>query len=123
VSGVATELAARVEAAERAGVRRWRIALDPGIGFAKTGSQNLELLRNLSELRSKEELRGFPWLVGTSRKSFIGKISGVTEPKDRTWGTAAAVTAAVQGGADMVRVHDVDEMRQVVKVADAVWRA
>lgn len=123
VPGVAAELAERVEAAERAGVRRWRIALDPGIGFAKTGSQNLELLRKLPELRSREGLRSFPWLVGPSRKSFIGKISGVTAPRDRIWGTAAAITAAVQGGADMVRVHDVEEMRQVVKVADAIWRA
>ena len=119
---VARELAARVRAAEEAGIRRWRIILDPGIGFAKTGAQNLELLRRLDELRASEGLRGLPWLVGTSRKGFIGKITGVREASERVWGTAAAVTAAVRGGADVVRVHDVKEMTQVVKMADAIWR-
>jgi len=122
VETVGKELLARVQAAERAGIRRWRIILDPGLGFAKTGPQNLELLRRFGELRNYEGLRGLPWLVGTSRKGFIGKITGVDEPKARIWGTAAAVTAAVQGGADVVRVHDVDEMVKVVKMADAVWR-
>jgi dihydropteroate synthase len=63
-----------------------------------------------------------PWLVGSSRKGFIGKITGVTEPKDRLWGTAAAVTASIRGGADIVRVHDVEEMAQVAKMADAMYR-
>lgn len=119
---IGRELAARVRAAEEAGIRRWRIILDPGIGFAKTQTQNLELLRRLDELRGYEGLRGLPWLVGTSRKGFIGKITGVKEASERGWGTAAAVTAAVRGGADVVRVHDVKEMSQVVKMADAIWR-
>lgn len=122
VETVARELAARVRAAERAGVRRWRMVLDPGIGFAKTGSQNLELLRRLGQLREAEGLCGLPWLVGTSRKAFIGNITGVKEARERSWGTAAAVAAAVQGGADVVRVHDVDEMSKVVRMADAIWR-
>lgn len=122
IPGVGRELAARVRAAEEAGIRRWRIILDPGIGFAKTQAQNLELLRRLDELRDYEGLQGLPWLVGTSRKGFIGKITGVKEAKERAWGTAAAVTAAVRGGADVVRVHDVAEMTQVVKMADAIWR-
>jgi 2-amino-4-hydroxy-6-hydroxymethyldihydropteridine diphosphokinase / dihydropteroate synthase len=119
---IAKELLARVAAAEEAGVRRWRIILDPGIGFAKTQSQNLEILRGLDELRHWPGLRGLPWLVGSSRKRFVGRITGVKEPKDRVWGTAATISAAVQGGADIVRVHDVKEMAQVAKMSDAIWR-
>lgn len=122
VETVGRELLERVRAAEAAGIRRWRIILDPGIGFAKTQEQNLELLRRLGELRRFPGLQGFPWLVGTSRKAFVGRITGVTKASERKWGTAAAVTAAIQGGADIVRVHDVEEMGQVAKMADAVWR-
>lgn len=119
---IAKELLERVEAAEAAGIRRWRIILDPGIGFAKVGAQNLTVLRGLRELREWPGLEGLPWLVGSSRKSFIGKITGVTTPAERIWGTAATVAAAVEGGADVVRVHDVKEMGQVVKMCDAIWR-
>ncbi len=122
ISGVATELLERVSAAEKAGIRRWRIILDPGIGFAKNESQNLEILRQFDKLRNWEGLQGFPWVVGTSRKGFIGRITGVKEARERVWGTAATVTAAVKGGADIVRVHDVEEMAQVAKMADAIWR-
>jgi len=122
VETVGRELLARVEAAEAAGIRRWRIVLDPGIGFAKTQAQNLELLRRLDELRDYEGLKGLPWLVGASRKGFIGRITDVREPRERSWGTAAAVTAAVKGGADVVRVHDVEEMAKVVRMAEAIWR-
>ncbi|KAF1995263.1 Dihydropteroate synthase [Amniculicola lignicola CBS 123094] len=122
VETVARELLARVQAAEQAGIRRWRIILDPGIGFAKNKDQNLELLRRLGELRAWPGLQGLPWLVGTSRKAFVGRVTGVKEARERTWGTAAAVTAAIQGGADVVRVHDVGEMGQVARMADAVWR-
>ncbi|KAI4808872.1 folic acid synthesis protein [Aureobasidium sp. EXF-8845] len=119
---IAKELLDRVRAAEEAGIRRWRIILDPGIGFAKTTEQNLEILRSMSELRNWPGLVGLPWLLGSSRKGFIGKITGVKDAKERTWGTAATVTAAVQGGADMVRVHDVEEMAKVIKMSDAIWR-
>ena len=119
---VGEELRSRVLAAEEAGIRRWRIIVDPGIGFAKTQSQNLELLRRLPLLRDTECLRGLPWLVGSSRKGFIGKITQVQQPRDRTWGTAATVAAAIAGGADVVRVHDVGEMSQVARMADAIWR-
>ncbi|KAH9829074.1 folic acid synthesis protein, partial [Teratosphaeria destructans] len=122
IESVASELRARVDAAQAAGVRRWRMILDPGIGFAKTQDQNLELLRRMPELVDHPKLRGVPWLVGSSRKGFIGRITGVTEAKERTWGTAATVTTAVRGGADIVRVHDVKEMAQVVKMADAMYR-
>lgn len=122
INGVATELLERLNAAEKAGIRRWRIILDPGIGFAKNESQNLEILRRFNELRNWEGLQGFPWVVGASRKGFIGRITGVKEARERVWGTAATVTAAVKGGADIVRVHDVEEMVQVAKMADAIWR-
>jgi len=122
IAGIARELVARVAAAEVAGIRRWRIVLDPGLGFAKIGPQNVDVLRHLDELRHWPGLQGLPWLVGSSRKSFIGQVTGVPTPKDRIWGTAATVAAAVQGGADVVRVHDVKEMAQVVSMADAIWR-
>ncbi|KAL2190176.1 HPPK-domain-containing protein [Thermothelomyces heterothallicus CBS 203.75] len=83
---------------------------------------NVDVLRHLDELRSWPGLQGLPWLVGSSRKSFIGRVTGVPTPKERIWGTAATVAAAVQGGADVVRVHDVREMAQVVAMADAIWR-
>lgn len=119
---VASELLERVAAAEAAGIRRWRIILDPGIGFAKNQDQNLELLRRLDDLRHWPGLENFPWLVGSSRKNFVGKITGVDEPSERVWGTAATVAAAVQGGADVVRVHDSLEMGMVAKMSDAIWR-
>lgn len=122
VETVGLELLERVRAAEEAGIRRWRIILDPGIGFAKTLEQNLELLQRQAELREFPGLEGLPWLVGTSRKAFIGKVTGVEEARQRVWGSAAAITAAIQGGADIVRVHDVIEMTQVAKMADAIWR-
>ncbi|KAL2139058.1 hypothetical protein VTI28DRAFT_5843 [Corynascus sepedonium] len=122
IGGIARELVARVRAAEDAGIRRWRIVLDPGLGFAKVGPQNVDVLRHLEEMRNWPGLQGLPWLVGSSRKSFIGRVTGVPTPKERIWGTAATVAAAVQGGADVVRVHDVREMAQVVAMADAIWR-
>jgi len=122
MGSIARELVARVAAAEEAGIRRWRIVLDPGLGFAKVGMQNVDLLRNMEELRHWPGLQGLPWLVGSSRKSFIGQVTGVPTPKERIWGTAATVAAAVQSGADVVRVHDVREMAQVVSMADAIWR-
>lgn len=120
---IAKELAARIDAAQEAGIRRWRIILDPGIGFSKNADQNIEILRNFSKLRTSTNIHNFAWLVGSSRKSFIGKITGVQEPKERGWGTAATVTAAIQGGANIVRVHDAEEMSAVVKMADAIYRA
>lgn len=120
---VASELLARVAAAEDAGIRRWRIVLDPGFGFAKNHDQNLELLRHFDELRRWPGLEGLPWLVGTSRKRFVGTATGVKEASERVWGTAATVAAAIQGGADIIRVHDAAEMAQVAKMSDAIWRA
>jgi dihydropteroate synthase len=106
-------LRASVRIATQAGVSRERIMIDPGIGFGKTAEQNWEVMRRLHELRDL----GQPVLIGTSRKSFIGKLLDlpVTE---RMEGTAATVTAAILRGADIVRVHDVREMMRVVRVAD-----
>lgn len=119
---VSFELQTRIAAAEEAGIRRWRIILDPGLGFAKNQPQDLEILRELPRLRSMEGLECFPWLMGPSRKRFIGHITGVKTAKERVWGTAATVTASVAGGADIVRVHDVYEMWQAARVADAIYR-
>ncbi len=108
----------RIQAAIAAGIDPAKIAIDPGIGFAKTLSQNLEILRHLQAFCSL----GCPVLVGPSRKSFIGRILDQPDPKARVWGTAAACCAAIAGGADLIRVHDGPEMRDVCRVADAIWR-
>lgn len=108
-------LAKRVEAAVEAGIAEAQILVDPGLGFGKLPEHNLEIMRRLREFRSL----GRPVLVGPSRKATIGKI--LDKPADqRQWGTAAMVALAVANGADVVRVHDVEEMAQVVKVAGAV---
>ena len=122
VSEVGKELAQRVIEAEDAGIPRWRIILDPGIGFAKKMQHNLLLLQNLSTLRAHPDLAGLPWLLGTSRKKFIGTITGVDEAAKRVMGTAATITSSIAGGADIVRVHDVARMAEVVKMSDAIYR-
>jgi dihydropteroate synthase len=106
-------LRASVDMALDAGVARERIIIDPGIGFGKTAEQNWVVMRRMEELR---EL-GQPILMGTSRKSFIGKALDLPVD-DRLEGTAATVTAAILRGADIVRVHDVREMTRVVQIAD-----
>lgn len=118
IEEISDVLARRAEAAIAAGIAPSQIILDPGIGFAKNLAQNLAILRQLPQLRSL----GFPLLVGTSRKSFIGHILNQPDPQQRVWGTAATCCAAIQGGADILRVHDVPEMRDVCEVADAIWR-
>lgn len=105
----------RLETAERAGIARMHIVLDPGIGFGKLRTHNLQLLNHLTALMSLNR----PLLVGVSRKSFIGDIVGRTV-NDREWGTAAAVALAVDRGATILRVHDVNTMADVAKVAAAI---
>jgi dihydropteroate synthase len=106
--------------ARRAGVKKSRIILDPGIGFGKSFAQNYELLRKLPQVAAL----GYPLLVGTSRKGFLGGTSSragkVAPLEERIWGTAATVTASILGGAHIVRVHDAEEMVKVAKVADRV---
>ena len=122
VATVAEELRVCVDAALSAGIPPWRIVLDPGIGFAKNMNHNLTLLNRLADLRASALLAGYPWLLGTSRKGFIGKITGVENASERVMGTAATVTASVAGGADIVRVHDVRAMAEVVRMSDAIYR-
>jgi dihydropteroate synthase len=119
---IGRELRARVEEAVKLGVRRWNIILDPGLGFAKTGDHNIEIIRRLPELRRQPGLNGMPWLLGPSRKRFIERITGEKVAGERIWGTAGAVTACVHGGADIIRVHDTEGMSKVVKMGDAIWR-
>jgi dihydropteroate synthase len=119
---IGRELRERVEEAVKSGIRRWNIILDPGLGFAKTGLQNIEIMRRLNELRRQPGLSGMPWLLGPSRKRFIERITGEKLPEERLWGTAGALAACVQGGADIIRIHDVTEMTKVVKMSDAIWR-
>ncbi|MFB2973334.1 dihydropteroate synthase [Aerosakkonema sp. BLCC-F183] len=111
-------LASRIADAIAAGIKREKIIIDPGIGFAKTYQQNIEILRRLAEFRAL----GCPILVGPSRKSFIGHILDRPDPKQRVWGTGAACCGAIAFGADILRVHDVKEMRDVCRVADAIFR-
>ncbi|MBW8059220.1 MAG: dihydropteroate synthase [Solirubrobacterales bacterium] len=115
VDDVKAFLAERMEAAVSAGVAEERIWLDPGIGFGKTLEHNLELLRRLGELRQL----GRPLVIGTSRKSFIGKIDG-SEAGGRLGGTIASSLLAAAEGADVLRVHDVAEAAQAAKVATAI---
>jgi dihydropteroate synthase len=109
-----------VAIARKAGVRASQIILDPGIGFGKSFAQNYELLAKLPELARL----GYPLLVGTSRKGFLGATlarDGKPAPaEERIWGTAATVAASILQGAHFVRVHDVKEMAQVARVTDCV---
>ena len=108
----------QVQKAIAAGVQPNNIILDPGIGFAKDAKQNIQLIQQLTEFKKLNH----PILIGVSRKSFIGKIINQDNPKDRVWGTAAANTSAIAMGADILRVHDVPQMYDVARVADAIWR-
>src|SRR5215467_12618143 len=109
-----------VSVARRAGVAKSQIVLDPGVGFGKSFAQNYELLEKLPLLAKL----GFPLLVGTSRKGFLGatlaRDGKAVPPEERIWGTAATVTASILNGAHIVRVHDVAEMVQVARVADCL---
>jgi len=118
IGDIRAGIEASLEIAFEAGLDRERLIIDPGFGFGWTPEQNIEMLRRLGELR---EL-GLPILVGTSRKSTIGKMLDDAPPEDRLYGTAATVALAIANGADIVRVHDVAEMRDVARVADAVVR-
>lgn len=111
-------LAERIEAAVGTGIRRDRILIDPGFGFAKSVKQNLELLRRLGELRGL----GQPIVIGTSRKGTIGKVLGGLPVEERLEGTAATVAVAVMQGVDIVRVHDVRAMARAARMTDAIVR-
>jgi len=120
MSDVVSGLRESAAKACKAGVAKTQIILDPGIGFGKSYAQNYELIEKLPRLAAL----GYPLLVGTSRKGFLGatlaREGKPAPPEERIWGTAATVTASILGGAHIMRVHDVAEMVQVARVADCV---
>ena len=119
VAEVSADLQRAVDRAVRSGVSRGQLIVDPGLGFAKRAEQSLEALAGLERFASL----GLPLLVGPSRKSFLTLATGSVSVEERDWPTAAAVTAAVLGGAHIVRVHAVGRMVSVVCVADSLRRA
>jgi dihydropteroate synthase len=119
VADVLDFLLDRAKRAERLGVGSDMIFIDPGIGFGKTLEHNLLLLKNIDKFVAC----GYRALVGTSRKSFIGKITGRDKPSERIFGTASTVALCAAAGVSIVRVHDVAEMVDVVRVAEAVNRS
>jgi dihydropteroate synthase len=119
VDDVRAFLEQRVEFAVREGVREERIMVDPGIGFGKTLDHNLELLRRLDRITTI----GFPVVIGTSRKSFLGRLTGREDPHERVAATVATTVLALERGASVFRVHDVAPTRDALAVATATLRA
>jgi len=115
ISEIFNHLEERVSFAVKAGIKKERIAVDPGIGFGKGAEDNLKIIKRLSEFKSI----GRPVVLGTSRKSFIGKVLGL-DVKDRLEGTIATIAAGILNGASIVRVHDVKETRMAADMADAI---
>ena len=120
VGEVTQELQARVDAAAAAGVPRTSIIVDPGVGFAKRAEHSYGVLARLPQIAAA---LGLPMLVGPSRKSFLKAAADGADAPRRDWPTAAAVTAAVFGGAHIIRVHAVGPMAQVVRAAEAIYQA
>jgi dihydropteroate synthase len=118
MSEVISGLRQSVAIAEQRGVPRESIVIDPGIGFGKTAEQNVELIAKLDQLAS--QFPDLPLMIGTSRKSFIGKLLGNAPADRRLFGTAASIVAAVMKGAHIVRVHDVKAAADAVRVLDAI---
>jgi dihydropteroate synthase len=119
VRDVLSGLKRSIAIARRSGVPKSQIIVDPGIGFGKSFEQNYELIVRLPEIARL----GFPILIGTSRKAFLGKTLHGKPPDERIWGTAATVAASILAGAQIVRVHDVAEMVQVARVTDEILTA
>ncbi len=119
VRDVLSGLKRSIAIALKAGVPKSQMIVDPGIGFGKSFKQNYELIARLGEIA----ILGFPILIGTSRKTFLGTTLDGKPPEDRIWGTAATVAASILAGAHIVRVHDVNEMVQVARVTDKVLEA
>nr|WP_201150076.1 dihydropteroate synthase [Cyanobacterium sp. IPPAS B-1200] len=109
----------RIAQCVQKGITKSNIIIDPGIGFAKNYQQNIDILNNIKRLKNL----GFPMLIGTSRKSFIGKILNENDPAKRVWGTGATCSHAISQGADILRVHDVAPMYDITRVADAITRS
>jgi len=118
MADIADYLKKSSDKALKEGIKKECLVIDPGIGFGKTPEDNYKIIKNLSQLK---EL-GMPIMVGTSRKAFIGKVTG-GEPNERIEGTAATVAAAIINGCHLVRVHDVAAIKKVAAVTDAVVQA
>ena len=101
---------------EKSGIARDTLMIDPGIGFSKNVEQNLQLINHLDQFLDFN----VPILLGTSRKSFIGKVLDIENPSDRVWGTAASIAIGICRGASVVRVHDISQMAQIAKLSDAI---
>jgi dihydropteroate synthase len=118
IGDIRAGLEASLAIADEVGVPRERLIIDPGFGFGWTPEQNVDMLRRLGELRDM----GLPMLLATSRKSTIGAMLDGAPPEGRLLGTAASMALAVPAGVDIVRVHDIAAMRDVLQVADAIVR-
>jgi len=116
VKDVKHELSNQIDLALSKGIKNEQIIIDPGIGFAKNVDQNLTLLKNLEEFVSMN----YPVLIGASRKRFIGSIINESDPNKRIFGTAAVASRCVIAGIDILRVHDVKEISQVVKMTNSI---
>jgi dihydroneopterin aldolase/2-amino-4-hydroxy-6-hydroxymethyldihydropteridine diphosphokinase/dihydropteroate synthase len=121
VDGVRTEMEQMVDEAEKAGVKRWNIIIDPGVGFAKSLKGNVTLLRNFDKLVAPgTRLHGYPMLVGASRKGFIGAITGRTDPQQREFGNAAVTSMCCQSAVThIIRVHEPGPAKDVI----SMWAA
>lgn len=113
---ILAELKSSIKKANDAGIKKEKIIIDPGIGFGKTTKHNLQIIKNLGKIKAL----GYPVLIGPSRKSFIGNVLNIPDTDGRIFGTAGAVAVSILNGADIVRVHDVAQMRQVAQMADAI---
>lgn len=139
LNGISRELSLQMFKAMAKGVKKWQIILDPGIGFAKNLNQNLAVIRNASFFKKYSiqinervddvtikhkylSFNGACVLVGTSRKKFLGTLTGNEVPLDRVFGTGATVSACIEQNTDIVRVHDVKEMKDVVCISDAIYK-
>ncbi|MBW0496043.1 hypothetical protein O181_035758 [Austropuccinia psidii MF-1] len=130
INGVRNELSIRLNQAIEAGIKRWNIILDPGIGFAKDLIGNCQLINSLDQLTNSDPIaenpiQGFPLLIGVSRKSFIGQLLSqdplnIPPPHQRIFGTAAACALSIMRGARIIRVHDTSEMLDLIKVLDGI---
>jgi dihydroneopterin aldolase/2-amino-4-hydroxy-6-hydroxymethyldihydropteridine diphosphokinase/dihydropteroate synthase len=124
VEGVRREMVSMVQRALDAGVKRWNIVLDPGLGFAKSAQDSLVLLRHLEQLTAKgTELYGLPVLVGASRKGFVGKTIQRDVPKERGYGDAAVASWCAAKKVDVIRVHDVRAAGEVLAMHRAIAQA
>lgn len=119
VRDIIKSLKKAIALAKRAGIKDDKIIIDPGIGFGKTTEHNLEILHSLKDFKKL----GYPLCVGTSRKSFIGKILGSEDPEDRLAGSLATAAVSAMNGANIIRAHDVAYTRQVLKIVDSITGA